>query len=264
LGYTVEKSTIQGSKFIYASKIRKNYWLNKKEQVKLYNLHDFSKDFTWDTMRAGLHDGNNHMYKEMHFTHNEYTNGCVYERLGCVIEKGDVVVDIGANVGVFSNAAYYKGASKVYSFEPTDAAYTCLIKNKPVNCQTFKMGVGDKEGFAKISVDSTDNTMCATFTKEDSITEFVPMTTLDALFSKGLFDRIDFLKIDAEGYEKNILEGLSDSNLSKVRKIALEFHSNLLSDEVSQSIIDRMYKNGFKSFQLFIDDGVMRIYNFWK
>ena len=264
LGYTVEKSTIQGSKFIYASKIRKNYWLNKKEQVKLYNLHDFSKDFTWDTMRTGLHDGNNHMYKEMHFTHNEYTNGCVYERLGCVIEKGDVVVDIGANVGVFSNAAYYKGASKVYSFEPTDAAYTCLIKNKPVNCQTFKMGVGDKEGFAKISVDSTDNTMCATFTKEDSITEFVPMTTLDALFSKGLFDRIDFLKIDAEGYEKNILEGLSDSNLSKVRKIALEFHSNLLSDEVSQSIIDRMYKNGFKSFQLFIDDGVMRIYNFWK
>jgi hypothetical protein len=126
------------------------------------------------------------------------------------------------------------------------------------------MGVGDKEGFAKVFVDSTDNSMCATFTKEDSIAEFVPMTTLDALFSKGLFDKIDFLKIDAEGYENNILEGLSDSNLSKVRKIALEFHSKLLSDEVSQSIIDRMYKNGFKSFQLFIDDGVMRIYNFWK
>ena len=126
------------------------------------------------------------------------------------------------------------------------------------------MGVGDKEGFAKISVDSTDNTMCATFTKEDSIAEFVPMTTLNSLFSKGVFDKIDFLKIDAEGYEKNILEGLSNSNLSKVKKIALEYHSNLLPDEVSQAILDRMHMNGFKSFQLFIDDGVMRIYNFWK
>ena len=264
LGYLVEKSTIKKSKFIYAARTRKNYWLNKKEQVRLYNLHDFSKDFTWDTMRAGLHDGNNHMYKEMHYTHNEYTNGCIYERMGCVIEKGDVVVDLGANVGVFANAAYYKGASKVYSFEPTDAAYKCLIKNKPINCETFKMGVGDKEGFAKISLESTDDTMCASFSTEASISEYVPMTTLDSLFSKGFFDKIDFLKIDVEGYEQKVLEGLSDNNLSKVKKIALEFHSNLLSDEVSQSILDRMYKNGFKSFQLFIDDGVMRIYNLWK
>lgn len=264
LGYTVEKSTIEKSKFIYAAKTRKNYWLNKKEQVKLYNLHNFSKEFTWDTMRAGLHDGNNHMYKEMHYTFDDYTNGCIYERMGCTIEKGDVVVDLGANVGVFANAAYYKGASKVYSFEPTDAAYKCLIKNKPINCETFKMGVGDKEGFSKISVDSTDNTMCASFALEAAISENVPMTTLDSLFNKGVFDRIDFLKIDVEGYEQKVLDGLSDVNLSKVKKIALEFHSNLLSEEISQSIIDRMYNNGFKSFQLFLYDGVMRIYNFWK
>lgn len=264
LGYTVEKSTIKNSKFIYAAKIRKNYWLNKKEQVKLYNLHNFSKDFTWDSMRAGLHDGNNHMYKEMHYTYDDYTNGCVYERLGCKIEKGDVVVDLGANVGVFANAAYYKGASKIYSFEPTDAAYKCLIKNKPINCQTFKMGVGNEEKFEIISVDSTDNTMSATFTKADEISEYVPMTTLDSLFDKGVFDKIDFLKIDVEGYEYKILEGLSDSNLNKIRKIALEFHSNMLSEEVSQAIMNRMVSNDFNTFQLFIDDGTLRIYNFWK
>jgi hypothetical protein len=126
------------------------------------------------------------------------------------------------------------------------------------------MGVGDREGFAKISLESTDDTMCASFNTEATISEYVPMTTLDSLFSKGFFDKIDFLKIDVEGYEQKVLEGLSDNNLSKVKKISLEFHSNLLSDQVSQSILDRMYKNGFKSFQLFIDDGVMRIYNFWK
>jgi FkbM family methyltransferase len=204
------------------------------------------------------------MYKEMHYTYDDYTNGCVYERLGCKIEKGDVVVDLGANVGVFANAAYYKGASKIYSFEPTDAAYKCLIKNKPINCQTFKMGVGNEEKFEVISVDSTDNTMSATFTKADEIFEYVPMTTLDSLFDKGVFDKIDFLKIDVEGYEYKILEGLSDSNLNKIRKIALEFHSNMLSEEVSQAIMNRMVSNGFDTFQLFIDDGTLRIYNFWK
>jgi len=264
LGFTVEKSTIQGSKFIYASKIRKNYWLNKKEQVKLYDLYNFSKDFTWSGMGAGLYDGNNHMFKETHFTYDDYTNGCIYERMGCIIEKGDVVVDIGANVGVFSNAAYYKGASKVYSFEPTDAAYKCLIKNKPLGCETFKMGIGDKEGFDIISITSTDNTMCAGFNNDGAIKEYVPVTTLDALFNQNVFDRIDFLKIDAEGSEKKILDGLSDDNLKRVRKIALEFHGNLLSEEVSQAILDRLCNNGFKSFQLFLDEGVMRIYNFWR
>ena len=126
------------------------------------------------------------------------------------------------------------------------------------------MAVGDSEKFAKISIESTDNTMCASFVQDNNISEYVPMTTLDSLFDQGVFDKIDFLKIDAEGYEYKILEGLSDSNLNKIKKIALEFHGNFLTDQDSQAIIDRMVANQFKSFQLFIDEGILRVYNFWK
>jgi FkbM family methyltransferase len=264
LGFIVEKSTIKNSKFIYASKIRKNYWLSKNQQVKLYDLYNFSKEFTWDKMWTGLMDGNNHMFKEMHFTYDDYTNGCIYERFGCKIEKGDIVVDLGANVGVFSNAAYYKGASKIYSFEPSQIAFECLIRNNPINSEVFKMGVSNKNGFENIFLNSTDDTMCGTFLNEGEISEFVPITTLDSLFENKIFEKIDFLKIDVEGYERKVLEGISDENLSKVKKVSLEFHGNLLNDDDSKYIMDRMTSNGFSTFQLFIDDGTLRIYSFWK
>jgi FkbM family methyltransferase len=264
LGFFVEQSTIKNTKFIYASKIKKNYWLNKNQQVKLYDLYNFSKEFTWDKMWTGRMDGNNHMFKEMHFTYDEYTSGCVYERFGCKIEDNDIVVDLGANIGVFSNAAYYKGASKIYSFEPSQIAFECLIRNKPINSEVFKMGVSNKNGFENIFLNSTDDTMCGTFVNEGQISEFVPVTTLDSLFENNIFEKIDFLKIDVEGYERKVLEGISDKNLSKVNKVSLEFHGNILNEDDSKYIMDRMTSNGFSSFQLFLGDGTLKIYNFWK
>jgi FkbM family methyltransferase len=264
LGFKVEQSTVKNTKFIYASKIKKNYWLNKNQQIKLYDLYNFSEDFTWDKMWIGLMDGSNHMFKEMHFTYDEYTNGCIYERFDCKIEDGDIVVDLGANVGVFSNSAYYKGASKIYSFEPSKIAFECLIRNKPINSEIFKMGVSNKNGFENIFLNSTDDTMCGTFANEGQISEFVPVTTLDSLFENNVFEKIDFLKIDVEGYERKVLEGISDENLSKVKKVSLEFHGNILNEDDSKYIMNRMTLTGFSTFQLFLGDGTLRIYNFWK
>ena len=77
-------------------------------------------------------------------------------------------------------------------------------------------------------------------------------------------EKIDFLKIDCEGAELDVIDGISEENLAKISKIALEFHPRYLTEEDSQKILQRLTDAGFTSFQLFIDNGELRIYNFWR
>lgn len=262
LGFTTYR--LPGYKVIYASKMRKNYWLNRGGIIESRNLFETSRVFSWENMNEGRQDGYNHLMNEMHHAFDQYTKGNVYERYGCIIEEGDIVVDAGANVGVFSNYAYHKGASKIYAFEPADTAFECLVRNKPQGTKVFKAALGKKIGLEKFVIPSQDDTMCTSVHNKTGIENFAPVLSLDHLFETGLFEKIDFLKIDCEGAEKEIMEGLSDTNLGKVRKIALEFHKQYLSEEFSEELITRMTRNNFKVFQLLLGDGNLRIYNFWK
>ena len=263
-GFTTYRSPIDKVKYVFASKVRKNYYLNHKGIIGINNLYDFSKTFSWDNYNKGIQTAYHQMFNELHFDYNQYTNGCNYERFGCVIESGDTVVDIGANIGMFANIAYHKGAKEILCFEPTDLAFQCLVKNKPVNAQAIKSAVGNYSGITKVFLPSEDDTMGASLYKTAGIPNYSSITTIDLLFESGMVEKIDFLKIDCEGSEKAVIDGISDLNLSKIRKIALEYHSDILTEEDSQKMIDRMTVNGFKTFQLFIGDGNVRIYNFWK
>lgn len=263
-GYTIHRSTIPNVKYVFASRIKKNYWVNRNGLLELNNLHDFSKTFSWEEFNAGNQTGYHHMFNELHFSEDQYTKGCNYERFDCVIEKGDVVVDVGANIGMFANVAYHKGASEILCFEPSDIAFECLVRNKPFKTKTFKAAVLDYIGMAKISLPSQDDTMGASIGKEGGVSNYVPSITIDRLFEDGIVDRIDFLKIDCEGSEKQVLLGVSDQNLDKIKKISMEFHMSHLTESDSQDIINRLTAHGFRSFQLFLGDGALRIYNFWK
>src|SRR5947207_3379710 len=52
-----------------------------------------------------------------------------YDRFGIAVEPGDIVVDCGANIGLFSQYAVSKGAAKVYSFEADANIFECLKVN---------------------------------------------------------------------------------------------------------------------------------------
>lgn len=251
-------------KFIFGYKIKKNYWVDVLDNIEVRNLYDYSKTFSWDNMNKGIQNGYHHMYNELHFMNDTYTNGCVYERYGCKIEKGDVVVDIGANIGGFSNVAFEKGASKIFSFEPSDLSFTCLLRNKPINCEVFKMAVSDKVEFGYISSPTKNDTMSASLVKNGAESNVCPIITIDYLFENNILNKIDFLKIDAEGSEYKIINGISDENLSKINKIAMEYHADLVSRDSIESILKRMNENGFKSFTLFLGSDSLIIYNFWR
>jgi len=266
--------------YIFANRRKKSYYVNnamspKYLATKLHpgqifiekaNLDPDNKEFDWAMFNDGKCLTYQMMYSEMYYDFAYDAPGCSYERYGCRIKDGDIVVDAGANIGIFTNYANERGAAKIYSFEPTDTAYQLLLKNKPTNCTAFKMALGNDNSLLELKTPDFGDTGGASIFNKPTYnnSDFVFSTTIDNLFEQKLFDKIDFLKIDTEGSEYNILKGISDENLAKINNIAMEFHLNQLSEEISDEMWNRLTNAGFKGFKLFLGNGELRIYNFWR
>lgn len=133
-----------------------------------------------------------------------------YEYGNVNIEEGDVVIDCGANLGVFSAIAAWKGA-KVHAFEPMKDVFTYLEKQSevypeqiiPVNkalsdtCGNIEMFVGDEEHMTQSTLLENEG-----FKKE-----IVECITLDKYVAENKLDKVDFIKADIEGSERMLLMG---------------------------------------------------------
>lgn len=186
-------------------------------------------------------------YKEV-FEHREY------DYPNCTVQKDDVVVDCGANIGIFTRYASSKLAKQIISIEPAPSNYNCLVKNTADldNCILFNRAVSNvlstktlfldvnSGGHSFISYD-INNTKTGKDVEVDCI-------TIDTLFDTGVVEKIDFLKVDVEGAELEIFEGISDINLQKINKMAIEYHHAKFNfdEDVRSNFIDRLVKNGFE------------------
>jgi len=213
-----------------------------------------------------IFDEYNLIYSEMWKNADYDSNGCIYQRHGCKIEKGDIVLDIGANVGLFTNRAAHDGASKIISVEPSKLSFKCLLDNLPDNAEAYKFAISDKRGVETLTTPNINHLGCATVSNIDECysTEKIYTTTIDDLYECGLIEKVDFLKIDTEGCEVKIFKGLSDSTIEKlgIRKIAFEFHDNLDQSLMEDLIHKRFVPMGFKFFVLFCT--MNKIVNLWK
>lgn len=139
-----------------------------------------------------------------------------------LINAGDVVFDVGANIGMYSLIAsdLVGESGKVYSFEPVSATYTALNTNLSLNGlpieNTFKIALSDTNGSARISIpenigrdDSSDAFNALNF-NEDNAGEVVTTMTLDSFVVEHQINRIDFIKIDIEGAELLFFKGCHD------------------------------------------------------
>lgn len=197
----------------------------------------------------------------LNFTYKEIFENKEYEKEFCHVKPGDVVVDCGANIGIFTRYAYKLGASKVISFEPAPDNYNCLIKNAPnISNNLHNMAVSDTNGHKTLYLDKNagghsiikediNNTKLGTYVN-------IPCVNLDSLFANGNVSKIDFLKVDVEGAELEVFEGISDVNLSKVDRIAMEYHHAKFNfDEgIRNTFLDRFQRLGFKYFILYLGD----------
>jgi FkbM family methyltransferase len=139
-----------------------------------------------------------------------------FEEFSPYFRPGHVVVDVGANLGfysgIFSTLAGPTG--KVYSFEPSPAVYPKLLEviaaNWFENVCPYNMGCGKEEqSMTLFCASSSGNGTLRPDSRMEQLAQTrqtVRIVNLDQFLGPKL-DRLDFLKIDTEGYEDEVLAG---------------------------------------------------------
>lgn len=158
------------------------------------------------------------IYKTKEF----YENGILHEVLfnfenGIIARNmpDTVTLDIGANIGNHTLFFLSKcGAKKVYSFEPVKDTFRILRKNIKLNhygkrAVLYNCGVGAAKGKASISLYDPNNIGSTQI--QISETGGLKVISIDGL---NISEKIGFIKIDCEGFEKAVIEGM----LSTLRK----------------------------------------------
>ena len=216
----------------------------------LRDLKKENEEFSIDLYREGKFDANNFQWYEMfnHYVHDDI--GCDYERYGCYIREGDVVLDLGGNIGIFAHRAETRGASKVISFEPVTPTFNCLIKNR-----------GPKTHIGGGTSEDQDLLLNQ---RPIIHSERVIIIGINEIFN-GMESEIDFMKIDIEGGEVEVLTSITDDNLASLRCLSAEFHKTYPEfDQFQDEFVQRMNRLGFRGFTLYHGDGSLRTLNFWK
>ena len=151
-----------------------------------------------------------------------------YDRFGVGIDKGDVVLDCGANVGIFTQYALSKGASKVYAYECDEPFYKCYNNN-----------IVDERAHCTLGYVGHD--------KYD----------LPKIFKQHNLDRVNFIKLDIEHHEWEMFKHMKKEDMRRIDKWVIEFHTSQYNQNVSEEdkkirlgwlleILEQFSVNGFK------------------
>lgn len=174
-----------------------------------------------------------------------------------IIKKDWVILDIGANIG-YHSIIFSKLANKgrIYAFEPAHNNYELLLRNIKVNnCMNIfpqKLALGERTSSADLLIfeDYAYNSFADSGRKKFIRREKINLVTLDNFIHEQEIGRIDFLKIDAEGYENHVLRGGLNSILKFRPKIFCElFQQNLDPFGLRvEEIIDYISQNGYSPY----------------
>lgn len=176
------------------------------------------------------------------------TNEPEYKVLHQFISPGDLVLDIGANVGHytkrFSELVGQRG--RVIAFEPVPTTFYLLTANVQLfpysNVTLLNTAVSDKLDIVAMSIPDS-NTGAKDYYRshidETSESELSVLTlSLDQIFGS---QRVSLIKIDAEGHEPFIMTGM--------QKLIENHRPVLIIETKSDEIIDKLTNNGYDTLK---------------
>lgn len=132
------------------------------------------------------------------------------------VRQGDIVLDCGANVGVYTREALNAGAKLVVAIEPAPENLEALRRNFKDEIAAgrvivYPKGVWDRDDVLTMNIDPT-NTAANSFVMNPEHAHPGPrlsLTTIDRLVDELKLDRVDYIKMDIEGAEQRALAGAS-------------------------------------------------------
>lgn len=159
---------------------------------------------------------------------------------------GHVVVDVGSNIGEFSLYAVAKGA-KAYAFEPDPSVYACLSHNleRFPDAKGFQLALWNERTTLRFysAADKADSSF---FEPDSQVREVIELEAwpLDDVAEIVSLERIDFLKIDGEGAEPEILQGATKT-LQHTRRVAIDVGPERLGESTRDAVIEILEASGF-------------------
>ncbi|MBX9602892.1 MAG: FkbM family methyltransferase [Bryobacteraceae bacterium] len=134
------------------------------------------------------------------------------------VQPGEIVLDCGANVGVFTKRALAAGAKLVIAIEPAPENLACFRRNLRDEIEAGRvivepLGVWDREDSLTLFVNPR-NSATDTFVLQipgAEVVQKVPLTTIDRLVVKHKLEAVHFIKMDIEGAEPRALAGARET-----------------------------------------------------
>jgi FkbM family methyltransferase len=200
-----------------------------------------------------------------------------YLRHGVTLRDGDVVIDVGANVGLFTLFVHSRArGARTYSFEPIPETYAALSANYErygLGGRALRCGAGREAGRAVFTFYprvSASSGMYADAEEEARVTRaFVgnqggelaehagelvegrfegrrvecELRTVSGVMRAEGLGVVDLLKVDAEKAEEDVLLGVEEGDWAKVRQVAAEVHDK---DGRLQRIVSLLESKGFR------------------
>ncbi len=165
-----------------------------RTKVGNYIINGFNNEYIFETIKK----------TEMFYENDLLINWDKY------IQKHSVILDIGANIGNHS-ICWCKNASKIYAFEPQTDNFKLLtaniLDNNINNVFTINKCVGKNASKATISFIDDKNMGSTSFKYDEEATNFIEVTSVDIFVEENNINKIDFIKIDTEGFEIDVLLG---------------------------------------------------------
>jgi len=221
-----------------------NYLKDKEKKELFYNIcqiHNLKLDFTSNIDSVSI-------LKEIFFA-RVYSDYFPFY-------SNSIIVDIGSHKGYFSLFAYnnLKSDSKIITYEPVKENYLIMLDNfKKNNLKTIishQKGIYSKSETRDVYKSKSENNSIYSdynyyLNQDSNRKEKAEFITLSDIFIDNNIEIIDFLKLDVEGAEYDILFNSSRDVLNKIKIMSIEFHD--LKNEINNglNLFKFLYKNGF-------------------
>ena len=171
------------------------------------------------------------------------------------LRNGMVCVDIGSNIGYYAllESKIVGKNGKIFAIEPSPENFNYLNNNLKLqnfsNTETYQIAIGNQDGTAKLTVGNKSN-------HSKVITEYqtipngldvisVPIKKLDTFVQEQNISKIDFVRMDVEGFELNVIEGMKNV-LRKLRPmIQVEVHKKFLGAKNTKKLLEIFKDEGY-------------------
>ncbi len=169
----------------------------------------------------------------------------IYGTADRAVQRGDVVLDCGANVGVYTRVALNAGASRVIAIEPAPENLECLRRTFAAEAASgrvviYPKGVWDKDDVLPMHIDPTNSAADSFVIRQPSAGGVInlPLTTIDKLVEELHLDRVDYIKMDIEGAEPRALLGARNTIRRFHPRMAISvYHTPTDKASVPQNIL---------------------------